>query len=70
MTAAPADTRRMATQEPNATGPDGEPLRRRGDRRMQDNQVPDERRKGDRRDTPGIGALIRTLFRHGPGTHS
>jgi hypothetical protein len=60
----------MATQEPNATGPDGLPLRRRGDRRLQDNQVPDDRRKGDRRDTPGIGELIRTLFHRGPGANS
>jgi hypothetical protein len=70
MTAAPADTVRMSTEDTNGTESDGAPVRRRGDRRVQDNVVPDDRRKGDRRDTPGIGALIQTLFRRGPSSNS
>ncbi|MGD0472885.1 MAG: hypothetical protein ABSB70_06680 [Candidatus Velthaea sp.] len=60
----------MSTEETNRTDSDPAPVRRRGDRRVADTAVADDRRKGDRRDTPGIGALIRTLFRRGPGTDS
>jgi hypothetical protein len=65
MKAVLADMDNMSREEVSATGPDGEPVRRRGDRRVQDQQVPDDRRKGDRRDIPGFSALIRTLFRRG-----
>jgi hypothetical protein len=70
MAAAAADTVRMSTEDTNRTESDGAPVRRRGDRRVQDNAVADDRRKSDRRDTPGIGALIQTLFRCGPGSDS
>jgi hypothetical protein len=60
----------MSTEDPNRTDSEGDPVRRRGDRRVVDNAVPDDRRKGDRRDTPGLGALIRTLFRRGPSSNS
>ena len=60
----------MSTEDTNHTESDNAPVRRRGDRRVQDSVVPDERRKGDRRDTPGLGALIKTLFRRGPNSNS
>jgi len=60
----------MSNEEPNGTAENGEPVRRRGDRRLQTNAVPDDRRKGDRRDLPGLGGLIRTLFRRGPSSDS
>jgi hypothetical protein len=56
----------MSTEDTNRAESETEPVRRRGDRRVQDSVVENERRKGDRRDTPGLGALIRTLFRRGP----
>lgn len=40
-----------------------EPIRRRGDRRATVQVVSNDRRKGDRRDTPGIKELFRTLLR-------
>jgi hypothetical protein len=60
----------MSTEDSNLPAPEAESLRRRGDRRVQDQTVPDDRRKGDRRDIPGVSALIRTLFRRGPGSES
>jgi hypothetical protein len=42
-----------------------EPVRRRGDRRVSDQLVMNDRRKGDRRRIPGMTALFRTLFRRG-----
>jgi hypothetical protein len=60
----------MSTEDTNRPGPQEESLRRRGDRRVQDQSVADDRRKGDRRDIPGVSALIRTLFRWGNGTKS
>jgi hypothetical protein len=60
----------MPTEDMNDTESDNAPVRRRGDRRIQDNVVADDRRKGDRRDTPGLGALIRTLFRRRPNSDS
>jgi hypothetical protein len=61
----------MSTEETKRSEVDGgAPIRRRGDRRIQDNEVQDDRRKGDRRDTPGLGALIRTLFHRGPTSNS
>lgn len=60
----------MSMEKTNSDVADGEPLRRRGDRRVNDAAVSDDRRKGDRRDIPGFGALIKTLFRRGPGKES
>ncbi len=53
----------MSIENQSLSSADAEPLRRRGDRRLTDQAVSDERRKTDRRDIPGVGALIRTLFR-------
>jgi hypothetical protein len=61
---------RMSTEDTNRLESEGAPIRRRGDRRVQDNAVPDDRRKADRRDTPGFGALLRTLFLRGPSSDS
>jgi hypothetical protein len=61
---------RMSTENTDNTESENAPVRRRGDRRVQDSVVADERRKGDRRDTPGLGALIKTLFRRGPNSDS
>ncbi len=63
----PSDKERMS-KEIDQTVPDGEPVRRRGDRRLNDTAVTDDRRQGDRRDIPGVSALIRTLFRRGTST--
>jgi hypothetical protein len=60
----------MASEKSPTSGADGEPVRRRGDRRTQDQAVADDRRKGDRRTIPGVSALIRTLFRRGPTSES
>jgi hypothetical protein len=60
----------MSTEETQSTAEENALLRRRGDRRVQVQAVADDRRKGDRRDLPGISALIRTLFRHGSKTES
>jgi hypothetical protein len=46
---------------------EGELLRRRGDRRVHDAEVADDRRKGDRRETPGIAALMQTLLKRDTG---
>jgi hypothetical protein len=62
-----------STQATNGTASDndGSPVRRRGDRRVAEQAaVPEDRRKGDRRDLPGLSALFRTLFRHGKKTES
>lgn len=58
------------SEEIDRPAPENVPLRRRGDRRVQDQAVADDRRKGDRRDIPGVSALFRTLFRRGTGTDS
>jgi hypothetical protein len=60
----------MSTEDTNHTEQDSAPVRRRGDRRVADSVVVNDRRKGDRRDTPGLGALIKTLFRRGTGSDS
>jgi hypothetical protein len=49
---------------------ESEPVRRRGDRRVHEQAVPEDRRKGDRRSIPGLSALFRTLFRRGPGAEN
>jgi hypothetical protein len=68
--AVPTDRESMSTEDMNRPAPQAEPLRRRGDRRVQDQVVADERRTGDRRDSPGVSALIRTLFRRANGKKS
>ena len=70
MPAASADMVPMAIEDTNHAEIEVEPVRRRGDRRVQESAVQEDRRKGDRRDTPGLGALIRTLFRRGPSSNS
>jgi hypothetical protein len=40
-----------------------EPARRSGDRRQQAVTVPTDRRRGERRDTPGFDGLLKTLLR-------
>jgi len=51
----------------STSGKETAPVRRRGDRRVADETVDNDRRKGDRRDIPGVSALIRTLFRRETG---
>jgi hypothetical protein len=58
------------SEEKDPPAPDNVPLRRRGDRRTQDQIVADDRRRNNRRDIPGVSALFRTLFRRGTGTDS
>ncbi len=60
----------MSIENQSLSSAEPEPLRRRGDRRLNDQAVPDDRRKQDRRDIPGVGALIRTLFRRRPSKDS
>jgi hypothetical protein len=60
----------MSSEDTGRTNADGSPVRRQGDRRVTDATVPDDRRKTDRRDIPGLSALIRTLFRRGSSTKS
>jgi hypothetical protein len=60
----------MSSEKADRPVPADEPVRRRGDRRLQNAVVVEERRKGDRRDIPGVSALIRTLFRRGPESNS
>jgi len=62
--------KRMSSDEIKHIVPDAEPVRRHGDRRVNDLTVADDRRRSDRRDIPGLSALIRTLFRRGTGTKS
>ncbi len=56
----------MSNPESNAPSditPVEEPVRRRGDRRVVTQAVTIDRRKSDRRDTPGVKELFRTLFK-------
>ena len=62
------DMERMGSDESDQNrSSEGELLRRRGDRRVHDLEVADDRRKGDRRDIPGIAALMQTLLRRDGG---
>jgi len=49
------------------TSSEAEKLRRRGDRRTSDLQVAEDRRKAERRDTPGVTGLMATLLHHDLG---
>jgi hypothetical protein len=60
----------MSREEMNLIPSESEPVRRRGDRRVTQEDVDDDRRQGDRRDIPGVSALIRMLFRRGTGSKS
>ena len=55
------------TSNASADAPIEEPVRRRGDRRVVAQAVSVDRRKADRRDTPGVKALFRTLFKRPSG---
>jgi hypothetical protein len=55
----------MSSENIDPPTADDEPVRRRGDRRVQAQAVTDDRRKNNRRDIPGVSALIRTLFQRG-----
>jgi hypothetical protein len=64
-----ADMESMArnNESSDQTPSEGEKLRRRGDRRTSDLQVAEDRRKAERRDTPGVTGLMATLLHHDLG---